>query len=573
MSTDSLLSLKGRINPGPHPLPPGADLITSPLQAQVWQVLLQDHPDRSLVDFVISGIQEGFHIVFNYPSSLCHSAKRNMFSSREHPAVVSQYIASERHMKRMHGPFSSSCNIHTSPIGVIPKKHREGKWRLIVDLSSPEGSSVNDGIDPSLCSMSYITVQDAIHEITKLGKGALLAKLDIKDAYRMVPVHPTDRHLLGIQWQGATYIDGVLPFGLRSAPKIFNSIADLLQWIIIDHCHIFVIHYLDDFLLIGPPRSSHCMKALDKTLAICQRLGIPIAPEKVEGPSTQLTFLGVQLDTMSWEARLPHDKLVRIHSMVKQWKGRSSGKAKELESLLGYLQDAARVVTSGKTFTRRIIDLLRLPSASAPSGHIRLNRGFRSDIEWRCRFLPSWNGVSLLPPTHYAPHAVVTSDASGNWGCGAYSSCSWFQFCWPVHWSTVDIAAKELLPIVMALTIWGKQWSGSCVLIRCDNLAVVHILRSGYAKNEDAMHLMRCLFFITASFSLSILSQHLPGCHNQAADALSRDRLPLFHSLVPQASLSPSPIPLTLVELLVSLRPDWTDNSWTTRFLSILQRV
>ena len=154
MSTDSLLSLKGRINPGPHPLPPGADLITSPLQAQVWQVLLQDHPDRSLVDFVNSGIQEGFHIGFNYPSSLCHSAKRNMFSSREHPPVVSQYIASERHMKRMHGPFSSSCNIHTSPIGVIPKKHREGKWRLIVDLSSPEGSSVNDGIDPSLCSMS-----------------------------------------------------------------------------------------------------------------------------------------------------------------------------------------------------------------------------------------------------------------------------------------------------------------------------------------------------------------------------------------------------------------------------------
>ena len=207
-STDSLLSLKGRINPDPRPLPPEADLITSPLQAQVWQVLLQDHPDRSLVDYVISGIQEGFHIGFNYPSSLCHSAQRNMFSSREHPAVVSQYIASECHMKRMHGPFSSLYNIHTSPIGAIPKKHRVGKWCIIVDLSSPEGSSVNDGIDPSLCSMSYITVQDAIQEITKLGKGALLAKLDIKDAYRMVTVHPTDRHLLGIQWQGATYIDG-----------------------------------------------------------------------------------------------------------------------------------------------------------------------------------------------------------------------------------------------------------------------------------------------------------------------------------------------------------------------------
>ena len=114
---------------------------------------------------------------------------------------------------------------------------------------------------------------------------------------------------------------------------------------------------------------------------------------------------------------------------------------------------------------------------------------------------------------------------------------------------------------------------GSSVLIRCDNLDVVHILRSGYAKNEDVMHLMRCLFFITASFSLSIISQHLPGCHNQAANALSHDHLQLFHYLVPQAPLSPSTIPLPLVELLVSLRPDWTNKSWTTWFPSILQRV
>ena len=76
---------------------------------------------------------------------------------------------------------------------------------------------------------------------------------------------------------------------------------------------------------------------------------------------------------------------------------------------------------------------------------------------------------------------------------------------------------------------------------------------SGYAKHEDVMHLMRCLFFITASFSLSVISQHLPGCHNQAADALSLDNLQLFHYLVHQAPLSPSPISLPLVELLVSL--------------------
>lgn len=87
------------------------------------------------------------------------------------------------------------------------------------------------------------------------------------------------------------------------------------------------------------------------------------------------------------------------------------------------------------------------------------------------------------------------------------------------------------------------------------------------------MHLMCCFFFITTSFSLSLLSQHLPSCHNQAADALSWDHLPLFYSLVPQGPLSPSPIPFRLVELLVSPHPDWADKSWTTWFLSIWQRV
>ena len=77
-----------------------------------------------------------------------------------------------------------------------------------------------------------------------------------------------------------------------------------------------------------------------------------------------------------------------------------------------------QVIPSGKTFIRRIIDLLRLPAAATPFSHICLIRGFRSDIEWWCQFLPSWNGLSFLPPTHYAPHAVITSDASGKWDVG-----------------------------------------------------------------------------------------------------------------------------------------------------------
>ena len=102
---------------------------------------------------------------------------------------------------------------------------------MIVDLSLPKGFSINDGISPELSSLSYVSLDHLASLVTSVGRGALLVKADIKEAYRMVPIHPNDQHLLGIWWEDSVYIDRMLPFGLRSAPKIFSAIADTLQWI------------------------------------------------------------------------------------------------------------------------------------------------------------------------------------------------------------------------------------------------------------------------------------------------------------------------------------------------------
>ena len=78
-------------------------------------------------------------------------------------------------------------------LGVIPKKHEPGKQRIITDLSYPDGQSINNAINSRLCSLSYITVDQVANTALSLGKGALIAKIDIKSAYRLVPVHPVDR--------------------------------------------------------------------------------------------------------------------------------------------------------------------------------------------------------------------------------------------------------------------------------------------------------------------------------------------------------------------------------------------
>ena len=145
-----------------------------------------------------------------------------------------------------------SLDGHISRFGVIPKPHQPGKWRLITDLSAPEGFSVNDGVDPLLCSVAYSSVDDAVQVLRRMGKGAELAKFDLESAYRHIPVHPQDRILLGMRWKGQIYLDGALPFGLRSAPKLFTMVADALQWIMGRRGVGISIHYLDDFLIMGP---------------------------------------------------------------------------------------------------------------------------------------------------------------------------------------------------------------------------------------------------------------------------------------------------------------------------------
>ena len=122
-----------------------------------------------------------------------------------------------------------------------------------MDLSYPRSLSVNNKISSDLCSLRYPSVNDAITYmyILPLGQLTQLVKVDLKDAYLILPVHPEDRQLLGISWENYSYVDFCLPFGLRSSPKIFTAFADVVAWVL-HHCGVrHIMHYLDDFLILG----------------------------------------------------------------------------------------------------------------------------------------------------------------------------------------------------------------------------------------------------------------------------------------------------------------------------------
>ena len=553
-------------------VPPEACKVTTPLVFSAWRYMLISHPHRPLVHFFLQGLTAGFRVGFNSSSTTLRSAKRNLKSAADHVEVVTEYLASEISAGWVAGPFPPHMVpfAHISRFGVIPKSHQPNKWRLIIDLSHPEGKSVNDGIQKELCSMAYISVDDAIQQIVTLGQGALLAKIDIKSAFRLLPVHPADRHLLAMEWHGVIYIDTCLPFGLRSAPKLFNVLADFLEGILLNQGVTFVLHYLDDFLTIGPPGTTVCQHNLSLIIEVCQVLGIPLAIEKVAGPATSLDFLGIVLDTDHMEARLPKDKLVRIQATLHEWLQKRSAKKREILSLVGVLQHAARVVRPGRTFVSRMY--ATAAGVRELDYFTRLNKEFRSDLHWWNTFLGLWNGVSFFPPKKN-PDSVVQTDASGSWGCAAFSEGQWLQWQWPVEWEKESIMAKELVPIILCCVLWGKMMARKVVLFQCDNTGVVAAVTKGSAREVLVMHLLRTLWFFVAYYDISVRIEHIAGVHNRTADQLSRNNMQQFFFFNPQANLLPTPMPPELLQLISVTKPDWTSQRFTQLFNIITSKV
>lgn len=556
----------------PRPTDPRLMRVSTPLKVEAWRKALHQHPDSDYARYITEGIQYGFHIGMQATSGL-HPAGSNMLSAKNNPQVIDDYLQKELQNGNILGPFSLSefPSLHVNRFGCIPKKHQSGKWRLITDLSFPKGFSINDAIDPKLCSLTYTTVDEVAHAAMLAGRGSLMAKIDIKSAYRLVPVHPEDRIYLGMKWNGSFYVDGMLPFGLRSAPKIFTAIADALEWYIAQEGVVNIFHYLDDFLVLGPPGSDDCFRYLSILERVCARLGVPLAPEKKDGPTSVIVFLGIVIDTLAAELRLPPDKLQRLLVMVTAWENKKCCTKRDLESLIGTLQHACKVIKPGRTFLRRAIALLSV--AKQPHHRIRLNAEFRSDLLWWKMFSSQWNGTAILLDPSTTCEVTVTSDASGSWGCGAWCNSHWFQLEWEASSASRSIAVKELIPILIAATIWGPEWRGKRVCSLCDNSAVVAVLKSRSCKDKALMQLLRCLFFLEAVFQFQLSSSHIPGEVNDCADDLSRNRLTSFKSKKPNVDPDPSHIPPPLLQWLVQPQQDWSSPHWMLQFSSFVTKA
>ena len=204
------------------------ELGSSPIKIEALENLLLFYDDRKAAEFLLQGFKTGFCLGYCGPR-LPRSCK-NLMSAKMYPVDVREKIDKEINMGRILGPFISPpiSNLITSPIGIVRKS--DGGWRLITHLSYPSGGSVNDFIDPEICSEQYTSFDTAIEMIRTLGTGVLCSKMDVKSAFRLLPINPSDFHLLGFQFDGKFYLDKCLPMGCSVSCATFEKFSTFLDW-------------------------------------------------------------------------------------------------------------------------------------------------------------------------------------------------------------------------------------------------------------------------------------------------------------------------------------------------------
>ena len=298
------------------------------------------------------GFTQGFSL--QYRGYRFFRDANNLKSAEDRPDVLTQKIAKEVAAGRIAGPFAVPPfpNLQVSPLGLEPKKEPDS-FRVIHHLSFPNGNSINDGIAAHDTYVHYQNIDDAIRCIKRFGVAALMSKSDIESAFRVLPVHPSDYELLGMQLDGQYYYDQALPVGCSISCKLFEEFSTAIQWILTTKFHVAgVVHVLDDFLFVGRAGTDQCSLGLEAFERLCADVNIPINQSKTVLPCTAITFLGIELDSVSMEARLPTDKVLKIRELLAQYMHRRKVMLVELQSLLGLLNFACKVIHPGRAFLR-----------------------------------------------------------------------------------------------------------------------------------------------------------------------------------------------------------------------------
>lgn len=526
-----------------------SEKLPTPINPKRFAIWLTGY-DQLEVEFNVSGFTVGFRIGVNDLEE--EKRCRNQSSAENNPAAVIKYIITELAARTMAGPFKLPPFLYfiCSPFG-LREKSKPGDFRAIQNLSFPYGDSVNSHIPRENKVVRYPCIQDAISFVVSEGPGCYMAKTDIKKAFRLAPVHPDDYKFLGFCWNGEYYYDRVLPMGMASSSQIFQRIANALVWIAQNKLMIQkIFQYTDDAFLVQKHKDI-CTRHVKNFMDMCRHIGFVIAEDKIVYPTTKLTILGIELDSIAMCARLPMNKLEKCRNLVEELASKKSTTLNQLQSVIGTLNFACSVITPGRAFLRRLINLTI--GKSAPNCWISLNIEAREDLRMWETFLRHYNGVSLFRNKDFVDNKNLNffSDASSTIGYGALFGQQWVIGVWPpAIMETRKIAWMELYPITLGIVIWGHEFQNRSILFHSDNETVVSIINKQSTREPYMMDLIRLLVLASMKYNIQFKAVHISGRSNIMCDYLSRQQVALCRKRANEIGWELRPEPMEIPDCL-----------------------
>ena len=465
--------------------------------------------------------------------------------------------------------------------GIMTRAKPNGSVRVILNLSSPKGAAVNEGIDakdfPAIMSSTTKWVQ----ALNKAGRACKMAKVDYADAYKHVSVHQDDLHLQWFKWLGRAFCELCLVFGSASSAGIFDRAAKIILWIVIMRSGIdkdLVIQHLDDCCAAGPKDSFVLERFDSEFFAVAQELGIQLAPRndplKAFGPSTSGVVLGVYYDTVSWIWAVPEDKFIRLLHDMKLLLDSDIVEQVKIWSIVGKIIHIRPLVPSGRFNMYHLI--LANGVSSDPKFPVPVSKDLKRQVWfWFC-LLQVCSGRVQIPNLDLGMPTwtiEIFTDAAGGscrdlaHGVGVVSTNFWTVLPWgaPINkgWDTGDgrkldriMSALELFGPLLAISAAHRFCRGATIRFWVDNSGSVYIWKKGYSSScKFSTVIVAATAAVAAAIGCRVEVSKITRCSDYGsmmADDLSKGAMNRFwdHARFSGFDLpaQPLPIPSTLLK-------------------------
>lgn len=533
------------------------DKIVTPINADILEQLLHEsNYNREKRDYLINGFCKGFSIEYTGPQKRQDYSKNLLLRSGTKTMLWNKLIK-EVQLNRICGPFTTIPydTWIQSPVTLIPKNSGKDS-RLVFDLSHSFGErpSVNEVVPLERKTVQYQDLRSAMEIILEEEDGVnqlYLGKLDALSAFRNIPLAASESRWLVMKanhpQMGVTYFftDRTLSFGHCLSCRIYQEFALAVGHIFHYRTGRRINSYLDD-VLMARLLKDHCALLMEQYQHLCQLIGLPLSPEKTEGPATIIVFLGMLINAMDRTIGIPVDKINRALGELTHLLRAKKATVHYLQKLTGLLNFFCTAIYPGKAFTRRMYSKFS-GSGLQKYHHVQVDKELQKDCQM-------WKTFLLDPDNYTRPFTDFSIQLNAlelkffTYAsfkvCAGYFDGRYFVQSWEhdiIENSEANISLMELYAITVAIHLWAKYLKNMRVVIFSDSESSVTMVNRASSKCPRCMHLIRHITLVSMEHNVRFFLRHIKGKFNTIADLLSRGRVSECRRMLPKGKLLEPP--------------------------------